>query len=111
MGVTIGGGLVGQPAPVPAPTPIPATTGDAVLFQPDIQQPGPSKRIAVSSSGSWANSRWAGIADGMMKFFSDFVSTSKGYARQILYAESRMDFNGVGGLSAGVTGVADELIT
>ena len=93
--------------PTTPPVVTPVSVDTVITFNDGIQKPEPGKRIAVSSSGSWANSRWAGIADGMMKFFSDFVSTSKGYARQILYAEARMDFNGVGGLSAGVTGVAE----
>lgn len=61
--------------------------------------------VTDSSTGTWAKSKWAGIADAMLKKFKDMVSPSKGYASHAAYLEARMDFNGVGGLVAGVSGV------
>jgi hypothetical protein len=109
---TIGGGIVGQPAPTPvtpAPTFIPSLyTGptQGVVFTNVIQTPPAGTNIAVSSSGSWANSVYGGIADAMVKFFSLFKSPSPGYAKQAAYYESAMDMDGKGGLVAGITGVA-----
>jgi len=103
---SIGGGTVGQPASVTVVIPPAPVASQNVVFLNGIQTPPAGTNVAVSSTGSWANSVYGGIADAMIKFFSLFKSPSAGYAKQAGYFESAMDMNGKGGLVAGITGVA-----